>query len=266
MDNERVLYTACPLCESADIQAFGQADCTNYGGWREPLKPFIIWMQCNACQHVFAEGYFNDEALSVLFGADHGELTVGVDIEAQRVISAQMIRQVVDVIGLPDDRLWLDVGFGNGSLLMTAKEFGFEVFGVDLRKRNVEDIAQFGIAGHYGTLESARNQVAFAQRPTVISMADVVEHEPFPLDCLRTARELIQDSGVLFISMPNASAPLWHHWNATRDNPYWAVMEHYHNFTRERLYWALEQTGFKAIHYAISDRYRCGMEVLARAV
>jgi hypothetical protein len=66
--------------------------------------------------------------------------------------------------------------------------------------------------------------------------------------------------------MPNAGAPLWHYWNSQDVNPYWIEIEHYHNFTRQRLYGILEQAGFKPIHYAISERYRGCMEVLAQAV
>jgi len=223
-------------------------------------------MTCPECGHVFTEGYFSDEALSVLFEGTNDEQIVGLDIEGQRNISAKMVERVIDAIGLPDGRLWLDVGFGNGSLLLTAKEFGFDVFGVDLRKQNVDDIGSFGIPAHHGTLETARNQVSFDGRPAVISMADVVEHEPFPIESLRSARGLIQDGGVLLVSMPNCSAPLWHHWNANDVNPYWQEIEHYHNFTRESLYALLEKTGFKPRHYAISQRYRCCMEVLAEAV
>jgi predicted SAM-dependent methyltransferase len=97
-------------------------------------------------------------------------------------------------------------------------------------------------------------------------MADVVEHEPFPIEAVLSARKLIQDDGVLLISMPNAGAPLWNYWNANNVNPYWIEIEHYHNFTRERLYGILEKAGFKPIHYAISERYRCCMEILAQAV
>jgi 2-polyprenyl-3-methyl-5-hydroxy-6-metoxy-1,4-benzoquinol methylase len=130
-----------------------------------------------------------------------------------------MVERVVEAIGLPRDRLWLDIGFGNGSLLMTDKEFGFNVFGIDLRKKNVEDIEQFGIPAYHGTLQSAISNVTFKSKPTVISMADVVEHEPFPRDCPRCARELISYPGMLLISMPNGSAPLWRHWNATKSKP-----------------------------------------------
>ena len=234
--------------------------------WRQPLEPSITWVQCGQCQHVFTEGYFTDEALNVLFGKTQDQQIVGTDLELHRNISAKMVERVVNAIGLPNDRLWLDVGFGNGSLLMTANEFGFDVLGIDLRKRNVEDIQQFGIPAYHSTLQDAISNVTFASKPTIISMADVVEHTPFPLDVLRCARELIDYRGMLLISMPNASAPLWHYWNATNQNPYWWEIEHYHNFTREKLYAVLQETGFKPSHYAVSERYRCCMEVLAEAV
>ncbi|WAC92919.1 class I SAM-dependent methyltransferase [Mycobacterium sp. Aquia_213] len=191
---------------------------------------------------------------------------VGTDLEFNRLISAKLVDRVVAKLGSPNSRLWLDVGFGNGSLLMTADEFGFEVFGVDLRKKNVEDIRDFGISAYHGTLESAAENVAFESKPTVISMADVVEHEPFPRDVLRCARSLICDPGILLISMPNASAPLWRYLNASNQNAYWREIEHYHNFTRETLYAELEKAGFRPLHYAVSDRYRCGMEILAEPV
>lgn len=266
MENERIKYEACPLCASSDIRFFANVNCTGNPRWHEPLEPNMIWMTCADCEHVFTEGYFTPEALDVLFANTLEQQLVGLDIERQRYVSAKMVQRVVEAIGIPDDRLWLDVGFGNGSLLMTAKEFGFQAFGVDLRKKNVEDIQLFGIAAHHGTLGSAGREVAFPAKPTVISMADVVEHEPFPIESLRSARSLIADSGVLLISMPNASAPLWHQWNATNANPYWHEIEHYHNFTRESLYQQLEKAGFRPRHYAISERYRCCMEVLADAV
>lgn len=275
MENERIKYHACPLCRSAEIHPLITVNCTGDPCWREPLEPSISWMQCRQCQHVFTDGYFTNEALDIMFGKaplvyDDWPLlprpTAGDDIEWRRNVSAKMVDRVINAIGLPNDRLWLDVGFGRGSLLLTAKEFGFEVFGIDLRKMDVEQIERFGISAYHGTLRDAISNVPFKSKPTVISMADVVEHEPFPLDVLRSARELIADPGLLLISMPNASSPVWHQWNANNQNPYWYVLEHYHNFTRENLYNVLRKTGFEPIHYAVSERFRCCMEVLARAV
>jgi 2-polyprenyl-3-methyl-5-hydroxy-6-metoxy-1,4-benzoquinol methylase len=266
MENERIPYRACPLCQSGEIHPLAVVNCTGHATWREPLEPTMSWVRCENCQHVFTEGYFTDAALNILFGNTKDYQLVASNIAWNRNISAKMVERVVTAIGLPNDRLWLDVGFGNGSLLMTAKEFGFDVFGIDLRKRNVEDIGKYGIPAYHGTLQHATSNAAFKAKPTVISMADVVEHEPFPLEALRYARELIDSPGILLISMPNASAPLWRHWDATNQNLYWYEIEHYHNFTREKLYAVLQETGFKPFHYKVSERYRCCMEVLAKAV
>lgn len=265
MENERIIYTACPLCESPDIVPFAVINCTGHGRWREPLEPTMSWKRCGPCDHIFTEGYFTDAALDILFTSTMDQQTVGNNIEQQRGVSAEIVERVAGFTGLPDGHLWIDVGFGSGSLLMTAKEFGFDVFGLDLRKKNVDDIEQqFGIPAFYGILEDAASGAGLTTKPTVISMADVVEHVPYPSTVLRSARELIDENGILFISMPNCSAPLWHYWNSTDQNPYWHEIEHYHNFTRERLYAILRETGFEPVHYNISSRYRGCMEVLAK--
>ena len=265
MENERIRYTACPLCESADFREVGRYDYSSHPRWREPLEKAVIWVQCACCEHIFTDGYFTEAALRVLFGSTNNEQVVGTDLEPQRLVSARMIQRVQDAIGLPDERLWLDVGFGSGSLLMTAKEFGFSVHGIDLRERNVEDLRSFGIPAYHGTLGSAVANVTLPTKPSVISMADVLEHEAFPIESLRSARELIQDRGVLLVSMPNSSSSVWHYWEVNNMNPYWVEIEHYHNFSRERLYEILKETGFNPVRYAVSERYRSCMEVLARA-
>ncbi len=264
MKNERILYTSCPLCDAPSIHEYFVADWTFHTRWRDPLNGLIVWMICDGCKHIFTNGYFTEDALEVVFDTPQPAVTVGVDIEGSRKVSAPMVDKAVRQIGLPNGRTWLDVGFGNGSLLMTAKEYGFSPFGVDLRETCTEALGKFGIPAHCGTIESVIAQGAVPVKPTVISMADVIEHVPYPLEVLRSARRLIDDKGVLFVSMPNAGAPLWEHWNSARINPYWYEIEHYHNFTRERLYDALEETGFRPVDYGISWRYRCCMEVLAR--
>ena len=224
---------------------------------------------------MFTEGYFTEAALDVLFGNTQDMQVVGNDIEYHRNISAKMVQRVVEALGLPDDRLWLDIGFGNGSLLMTAKEFGFEVFGIDLRKKNVEDLQELGIPAHHGTLASAIAEVAFKAKPTVISMADVVEHEPYPLDTLRAARELINSPGMAahFHAQRKfaAVAPLERNRSRIRTGMRSSTTTTSREngsmprcgIVAKRLYAALRDSGFRPRHYAISERYRGCMEILA---
>jgi predicted SAM-dependent methyltransferase len=94
----------------------------------------------------------------------------------------------------------------------------------------------------------------------------VLEHMPFPQNGLVAARRLIRPEGILFVSMPNYNCAAWRLLDACNANPYWGELEHFHNFSRKRLYCLMEQNGFEAIHYGISERYRVCMEVIAKPI
>ncbi len=255
--NERISYTACPLCESTELTDLCIGDCSKHPLYKPALSPTIHWKQCGSCQHVFTSGYFTDAACRLLFAETNAHQAVGYDLEAQRLISARMIEKVLPYVS---QGKWLDVGFGNGALLFTAQEFGFIPQGIDLRAENVHNMSSLGISSQCIELD----QLQLAEPCAVISMADVLEHMPYPKDGLRHAHRLLQEQGVLFVSMPNSESMLWTAMNQNRVNPYWGEMEHYHNFGRTRLYALLEKAGFEPVRYAISERYRACMEVIAR--
>ena len=99
-------------------------------------------------------------------------------------------------------------------------------------------------------------------RFSVISMADVLEHMPFPTEGLAAARRLLRPDGILFVSMPNYNCAAWRLLDGNNVNPYWGELEHFHNFSRPRLYALMNDMGFEAIHYGVSERYRVCMEVI----
>jgi protein O-GlcNAc transferase len=252
----RIVYEACPLCGSHDIPQMLGADCTKHPLYRPGLPETMIWHECGACHHVFTEGYFGDDALAVLFGDTHQNQTVGHDMERQRAISARMVERVARHVSSGD---WLDVGFGNGSLLFTAEEWGYRPVGIDLRKDGVAMMRKLGYEAHCIDLETLAEDGRFS----VISMADVLEHMPFPKNGLAAAHRLLRPGGILFLSMPNMDSMVWKLLHVNNVNAYWGEIEHYHNFGRKRLYALLEEHGFKPLEYQISERYRVGMEVIA---
>jgi protein O-GlcNAc transferase len=262
MSVERETYKACPLCGSADMAPALKADWTGHplhAQVKGRLSPTISWTTCNACGHVFTDGYFKPEAFAVLMeGANAGQV-FGEDFERQRLVSARMVEKILPFAGRG---LWLDVGFGNGALLMTAQEYGFEVIGCDLRAAAVEAVRSLGIEAHCMEM----TQLALPRKCSVLSMADVLEHLPFPKEGLRAAHGLLEPGGVLFASMPNTESMVWRLMNRARSNPYWGEIEHYHNFSRTRFYSLLEEMGFKPVRYGVSERYRACMEVIAQRV
>lgn len=254
----KTLYDACPLCASARFALLVEADCTQYPHYKPQLPPRLRWMRCADCGHVFTDGYWTEEALGLLFSATHPQQRVGYDIENQRLVSARMIEKVLPYRGAGR---WLDVGFGNASLIFTAREYGFEAAGLDLRAREVETLRKIGIPAHLADI----SRFEAGEAPySVVSMMDVLEHMPYPKVGLEAAHRILEPGGVLFLSMPNIEADVWKLLDVAKANPYWGEMEHHHNFGRARLYALLRETGFEPLRYCVGERYRVCMEVVAR--
>jgi hypothetical protein len=253
----RIIYTACPLCGSADIAEYKKADPRGHKLYHPILGTSMIWNRCDACMHIFTEGYFTPEAEQAIFSKTHDNQTVAHDIEQQRYVSARMVDRVTPFV---NSGHWLDVGFGNASLLFTAHEYGFIPVGTDLRQANIKALQDWGIEAHCKTLD----QLDHTGRYSVISMADVLEHIPFPGEGLKHVHRLLNDQGVVLISMPNIDSIMWQHMDKIKLNPYWREIEHYHNFGRTRLYALLQECGFEPVRYGVSERYRACMEIIAR--
>jgi hypothetical protein len=171
--NGRIAYAACPLCESTDIPYHIEAVTTRHAIYKPALPKTMKWRNCAACEHVFTEGHYTPEMCAVIFSDTNASQRVGHDLENQRKVSARIVERVAQRMPSGD---WLDIGFGNGSLLFTAQEWGYTPVGVDLRKANVEALQKLGMEAYCRPFE----ELDCAERFSVISMADVLEHMPFP--------------------------------------------------------------------------------------
>jgi SAM-dependent methyltransferase len=259
MDLERIPFERCPLCEATDSFLELTADCSRHPSYREPLPKLMRWRRCRACDHSYVDGYLSQAAADLLFSGSLPHQTPRQALETARHTAAAMVEKVCALRDQQGGR-WLDIGFGNGALMTTAAEFGFEAVGLDLRKANVDLMRSFGFEAHALSFEDYRPDQPF----DVISMADVLEHMPFPKVGLQHARELLRPDGILLVSMPNSDSFLWQALTKQTANPYWGELEHFHNFGRRRLYALLREFGFEPLRYGVSSRYRICMEILAR--
>jgi SAM-dependent methyltransferase len=253
----RILYKRCPLCENAQISLVKIGNCSRHPLYNPTIPDKIKWTRCESCNHVFTDGFFSEEALRVIFNKSHANQQPGANFEKQRHVSAKIVEKVARYAKIGP---WLDVGFGNGSLLFTADEWGFKPIGLDLRPSTVAIMRRLGFEAYCEQLEKFESDTTMS----VISLADVLEHMPFPKSGLLAAYRLLEPGGILFLSMPNYNCPAWRFLDLNKSNPYWGELEHYHNFSRERLYYLLQETNFMPLCYGISERYRVCMEVIAR--
>lgn len=217
----------------------------------------MTWLRCEDCSHVDADGYFSPEVMAIILENRTNVQQPGHEFEQLRLISARMIGKVAQYV---ESGSWLDVGFGNGPLLLTAAEWGFTSVGLDLRRSTVDAMRRLGIEAHCVDITALEGHERFS----VISMADVLEHMPFPSRGLAAAHRLLRPDGILFVSMPNYNCPAWRLLDAANANPYWSELEHCHNFSRARLYALTREMGFEPIKYSVSERYRLCMEVILR--
>ena len=253
----RDIYAACPLCDSERFATLAEADCRRHALYRAPLPPTIHWMVCADCGHVFAEGPFDAEAEALLFSHAHAFQTVGHDYERQRTVWSRVVEIAEQLVGLGGG--WLDVGFGDGALLLTAKELGFAPFGLDLRAAQVEALAALGVPAKCARIEA----FAPGRRFDVVSLMDVLEHMADPRAALKRAAALTAPGGVLILSCPSYGSPAWEALQRT-GNPYWSEIEHLHNFSRAALAKMLAAEGFRIRRARVSERYRAGVELYAQ--
>jgi len=212
MTADRIPFESCPLCGSHDHVLHTTASCAQHPLFDAAISSTMQWRRCKSCTHIFTDGFFTAEALAVVFGQVNVAQMVGADMENQRAVLARMIEKILPFSASGS---WFDVGFGSASLLFTASEYGFTAAGVDLRAANVGALLAKGVQAECVDLLDMHRFDEFA----VISMADVIEHVSYPTPSLAHTRKLLTRDGVLFVSMPNADAPLWHEWNSAGMNP-----------------------------------------------
>jgi len=95
----------------------------------------------------------------------------------------------------------LDVGSGFGIFLRIAKEYGFDVMGVEPSKRDPNlAMSKYGLKIFTGTLEEADFP---DEHFDVVTMFDVLEHVDDPGQVLKEIHRILRKGGLLYLQVPN---------------------------------------------------------------
>jgi predicted O-linked N-acetylglucosamine transferase (SPINDLY family)/2-polyprenyl-3-methyl-5-hydroxy-6-metoxy-1,4-benzoquinol methylase len=260
-------YSGCPLCEGASV-TLGFANCTKHPLWHEPLPPTIAWLRCAACGHVHNQSYWTETGLTEIQRSEPADTFAlpPAKLEAQRAAWAPVVDKVVGLLGGYRTVLngaarptWVDVGCGDGTLIMTATDSGIAAIGLETRAAAVAKIQSLGL----NTLQHDYLPLNFEITPDVLSMMDVLEQIPFPREALRKAARVLRPGGVLVVSTADMGASSWRAMEAQQVNPYWTDPERLHNFNRDQLVALLRDCGFEIADFAIPKRAMAQMEIYA---
>lgn len=250
---DTISYESCPLCFSINFVCRYTVDITTHRAFKSHFHSKGYWMRCGTCGHEFRDGIWIPTRLEEIYAVDDPSQSLHFDIRRRQ--SADIIESVKKY---KSAGTWLDVGFGDGSLLITAQEYGYDCFGLDYRQGNISHLKNIGIeAFDYDFLS-----LEVKEKFDVISMCDLIEHIGYPRDYIRKAHDLLNISGVLMISCPNRQSKAWDFYVRNNNNPYMKELEHYHNFGREGLIQFVAENGFEYLQYSANSRYKFGMDLL----
>lgn len=236
----------CPLCGKKG-EAIWCYPLTEAAGFNEQFNPVRLWLYCEDCHHIYAK-YFPKKLFML------NDLPREANYQYFSMYSETLSRIRMYNINV---RL-LEVGIGAGECALTAREMGYDVFGIDVIERHVEDVRN-----KYGLNAETHDFIEFesAEKWDVIMMGDVLEHVSDPDLAIKKAAELLNENGVLWISTPNfdsAYSDLVNHSDPMRKQTY-----HINYFSRESLYNLLDKHDFAPVDYHISEHYSGSMEVIA---
>ncbi len=248
---EQTNITKCPMCgeEGEQHSCYNAITKRDFTPGFDPIR---LWMYCHSCHHIFAANYPTDLA-QVLRNHAHG-----YHLSPKHELFPALGRVLNNIRKRAPGNKLLEIGVGGGEMAAVAKEFLFEVTGVDIRPAYAEAVSKM--------LDMPIHAVDFLDFDTndtydVICMGDVLEHSTEPVRMLRKAVSLLRPEGVLWISTPNFESAFS---RVTGDqSPLWRACEHLNYFCYRTLKAMLESMGTEVVDYAISRYFLGTMEIKA---
>lgn len=186
---------------------------------KSPLRPLLLFLR---------QGYYAS-ALGYVPGTPLWQRLASYSLYLFPREVRRLGQQVRYAHYIPGGRL-LDVGCGNGTYLAYMRDLGWEVEGVEVDHRAVEQAQKLNLPVYLGSVE----QKCFKDNQfDVISMNHVIEHVHDPLKVLKVCYRILKPGGTLIAITPNTSSAA-HSWF----REFWRGLEpprHIHLFTSPAL-------------------------------
>lgn len=224
----------CPLCERPALAS------------PSSVKGYALWT-CRQCRFEFLEPPPDDAALAAIYSDQYflGEQNAEAVGRRSKMKSATAALYIDVLAGLvrPETTELLEIGCGQGELLLEARNRGFRVSGLEVsphaasvanRRLGTEAVRVGSIdavplpAGHFG----------------VVVAVDVIEHVRDPKGFLMQIQKLLEPGGTILLITPSLDSWtrrfLRHHWMEYK-------IEHLFYFSAASMRLLLEQCGFGQI-------------------
>ncbi|MDA8171766.1 MAG: class I SAM-dependent methyltransferase [Nitrospiraceae bacterium] len=149
----------------------------------------------------------------------------------------------------------IDVGCGTGDLIDLMNRSGWESIGLELAIDSAEIAREKGLRVYnLGIEEFLSKKPECVSSFSAVTLLNVLEHVPSPVELLISAKKLLANSGILVINVPNDFNELQLSARGiNKKDPWWiAIPDHINYFSFDTLGSFLDQMGFQTI-YSQSD-------------
>ena len=186
-------YRNCPLCNNNYYKTLF-------------VKAGFPHVKCSNCELVYVNPILNNNEYVKLWSVEDSWENV---LEKEHQIKMQAIEanyylDIVELYAKKTANLKIcDIGCGPGTLLKEAQKRNYTVFGIESNKRchKVLKNNKVDFIGDFFPLRTRLNR-----KFDSIFMLSVLEHMRDPIQIIKDAKSLLNDKGILYISVPNIDA------------------------------------------------------------
>ncbi len=233
-------YLACPICQNKEAKAFSVDKANNKA-----------WQQCLSCSHLYKQTYLNKVAQEAKRNAEEH---LKRDIDFARHHIAPLIDKVATI---KPNGVWLDLSYQQIDLALTAKEFGYEVKVCHQNQAISDYLTKLGIDIIQSPIEDKIKQV------DIISLVQRLEYDPYPINTLLQASQILKTDGLLLINSVNRDSPFWTLSVKNEQNPYLNEAICLHQFGKSQLVDILNQCGFSLKSFSVSKFAPLTLDLIA---
>jgi len=200
-------------------------------------------VRCKGCTLVYVNPRIDDSLLVESYESAVDPTFIAQNPERIRTFS-KLLKKSLPPVGYkpaPGARL-LDVGCAGGAFLVAARDYGFNVTGVEPSHWLAESgRTQYGLDIRQGVLSPGM----FPDKSfDVITLWDVIEHVSQPTELLGSIYRLLKPDGLLLVNYPDFGS-----WMARMLGKRWPFLLSVHilYYTRKTMTLQLEKAGFKTV-------------------
>lgn len=249
-------YVPCPMCGADDaIEVYPATSragaglaveayrCTSPGyGAHDRI------VRCRSCSLVYSNPRPVNEKILDSYKAVE-DPTYLEEQEGRRLTFTHHVRHMETVVGKPAGRTLLDVGCYTGVFVEVALSHGWRATGVEPSRWAAIYAQSRGLPVIEGTLQNANLP---DESQDVVTLWDVIEHLPTPLDELREVARITRPGGWVVIhtmDIDSLAAKLM------RERWPWLMQMHLIYFSQHTMAAMLRQVGFEPVRSGPMGRY-----------